>query len=506
LACAPGAAVRALDDAPPPVTAILAAYERATLGAGADADVQTLETTGTLAGEGLTGAFHTWRSGNDERDDESLGPRTETTLRLGSRMWVRNANGNVQELTGVLLRRAATEEFIESDAFLRAPERSRFTGFGTVGDRRTWNLEVAAAGGDPETLWIDAESGLPLRTSYLDGDGPTYVDLSDWRDVDGMKIAFHAVTSDGEHAFDTIEQTSSVTIGRPIDPRVFAPLAGDRLIADGVQTVPLMDGAAGVTCTVQVGGKSYAFLVDSGSGNVLLDTHVAQAAGVREVGSLEVRGAVRSGGLRVARLPRLTIGSAELDGLVVSTLDFAASGRGRIDGILGFPFFATSVVQLDFPHLVMRFGPPGSLTPPGDRIPLDTDREIPEAVFRIDGAVDAPFMVDTGNGGGVLLYAPFVARHQALVPAGVSDGTSYYGIGGSNRTYRTRLGSFALGSTVIAPQSVDVVLATQGAFADRIDAGNVGLGVLRSFVVTFDYPDHALYLERAVPDAPARGM
>jgi hypothetical protein len=482
-------------DAPPPVATILAAYARATHGV----DAATVETTGTLSGEGLTGAFHTWRSGDDERDDDSLGPRTETTLRVGARIWVRNSNGNVQELTGVLLRRALTEEFIESGTFEHAPERARFTGFGTIDGRQTWNLEVAAPGGDPETLWIDAASGLALRTEYLDGDGPTYVDLSDWRDVGGMTIAFHAVTTDGEHAFDTIQQTASVVLDRPIDPHTFAPLAGDRLIATGVQTVPLIDENEGVACAVAIGGKTYAFLVDSGSGNVLLDTHVAQAAGVQGVGALEVRGAVRSGGLQVARLPRLSIGEAELDDLVVSTLDFTAGGRGRIDGILGFPFFATSMVQLDFAHHVMRFGPPGSLTPVGDRIPLDTDREVPEAVFRIDGAVDAPFMVDTGNGGGLLLYSPFVAAHQALVPAGAGDGTSYVGIGGSDRTYHTHLDAFRLGSTVIAPQSVDVVLAKEGAFADRIDAGNVGLGVLRAFVVTFDYPDHALYLQRAAP-------
>ena len=39
-----------------------------------------------------------------------LGPRHETTLRLGDRLFVRNANGNVRELRGYLHRRALTEE------------------------------------------------------------------------------------------------------------------------------------------------------------------------------------------------------------------------------------------------------------------------------------------------------------------------------------------------------------------------------------------------------------
>ena len=248
------AGVRA--DEPPAIATILAAYAAATHDTGVD----KIETTGTVSGEGLTGAFHSWRDGDKERDDESLGPRLETTLRIGDRIWT-SSDGNVQELTGVLRRRALTEDFIDSGAFLKAPDHAKFLTFGTIGDRRTWNIEVNADGGEPETLWIDAENGLPLRTEYLEGDGPTYVDLSDFRDVEGMKIAFHSVTTDGEHEFDTIQQTASIKFGGPIDPKVFAPLVQRRLIADGVQTVPLIDDGTRIACTVQIAGKPYcAFL------------------------------------------------------------------------------------------------------------------------------------------------------------------------------------------------------------------------------------------------------
>jgi predicted aspartyl protease len=490
--CATAAVARAVDEAPP-VATILAAYARATHGV----DVDTIETAGTIAGEGLTGEFHSWRAKDRERDDESLGPRLETTLRLGDRMFVRNSNGNVQELTGVLRRRALTADFVDSDAFLKAQDHVRFTGFGTIGNHRTWNVEVNADGGEPETLWIDTESGLPLRTEYLDGDGPTYVDLSDWRSVGGMNIAFRSVTTDGEHEFDTIQQTTSVELGQPIDPAIFAPLVGKQLIADGVQTVPLLDDGSRIACRVAIGDKPYAFLIDSGSGNVVLDTRVAKDAGLGEQGALEVRGAVRSGGMQVARLPRLTIGTASLDDLIVSTIDLGTgSGHMRIDGILGYPFFASSLVQLDFPHHVMRFGPPGSFVPPGDRISLDTDREIPEAVFRLDGSIDAPFIVDTGNSGELLLYSPFVDAHPRLAPAVGALGSSYIGIGGADRTYGTRVDSLRLGSITIRGQDADVIVAKNGAFADRVDAGNIGLGVLRKFIVTFDFANHALYLAR----------
>ena len=51
--------------------------------------------------------------------------------------------------------------------------------------KRAWRLSVWRAGGDPQTLWIDVRTGRPLRIEYLDGDGATSVDISDWRKVAG---------------------------------------------------------------------------------------------------------------------------------------------------------------------------------------------------------------------------------------------------------------------------------------------------------------------------------
>ncbi len=472
------------------IDAIFAAYQRATNAA----DLDAVETEGTIAGEGLAGTFHTWRRGDDERDDEQLGPRVETTLRHGTRIWVRNANGNVRELRGVLLRRALTEQFVDSGAFLHAAGRARFLGFGSIDGKRAWRVEVNADGGEPETLWIAVDGGLPLRTEYLDGDGPTFVDLSDWRQVDGQKMAFRTLTTDGDHAFDVIEQTTQVHVGQPIADDRFAPLVTRTFVADGVQTVPLVQIGSHIGCTVTIDGNAYAFLIDSGAQNVLLDSHAAERLHLDELGALEVRGAVRTGGLHVARLPHLAIGGASLDDLVVSTIDLNPSLSGAVvDGILGYPFFASGLVQLDFANGVMRFGPPGSFDPPGERIDLDVDREIPEATARLNDRIDAPFIVDTGNSGNVLLYRPFVDAHPGVVPS-TGARTVNYGVGGTDESYRTHLDSLRIGSAPLPRPAVDVVLASSGGFADRIDAGNLGLDVLRRFVVTFDLANNALYL------------
>jgi len=498
LALLGGAPATAAD--PPDVATILAAYDRATNAT----DVATIETEGTITGEGLSGDFHSWRRGDDERDDERLGPRVETTFRRGTRIWVRNANGNVRELHGVLLRRALTDQFVDSGAFLHAPDRVRFAGFGTIGGKRMWRIEVNAVGGEPETLWIGVDDGLPARSEYVDGDGTTEVDLSDWRTVDGQKIAFHSVTTDGDHAFDLVEQTTAVVIGQPIADEQFVPLVSRTFASDGVQTVPLVQIGSHIGCTVSIDGEAYAFLIDSGAQSVIVDAHAAQRMHLDEQGALEVRGAVRAGGLHIARLPHLSIGGASLDDLIVSTIDLQSSaGGGAVDGILGYPFFASGLVQLDFADNVMRFGPPGSFDPPGERVPLDVDREIPEATVRLNGTVDTPFIVDSGNSGEVLLYRPFLDSHPGIVPASGSHSVNY-GVGGSDETYRTHLDSLRIGSVALDHLTVDVVLASSGAFADRVDGGNLGLEVLRRFIVTFDLGNGAMYLLPAAGGAHHR--
>jgi predicted aspartyl protease len=474
-----------------PVATILAAYDKAT---HAD-DVKTFAAEGTLSGEGLTGTYRIVRDGVNQREDDQLGPRRETTLRLGDKLFVRNANGNVRELRGYLRRRALTEDLLDSGDFLKHPELTRFAGWGDVNGTKAWRLEVNANGGEPETLWIDPASGLPLRLEYLDGDGPSYVDYADWRDVKGRKIAFRNTLTDGDHRFDTVQQTTSVKLDEPVDPAAFAPLAPRLLATDRVHTVPLVERGGHVGVTVRIAGKDWFFILDTGAQSILVDTAVLKAAGVDGSGALEVRGASRSGGLTVATLPRLEVDGANMDDAVVSSLDIARNLGGglRIDGILGYPFFASAVVEMDFANHTLRFGPPGSFVPKGTHVDLDVDRELAETTLRVNSSLDAQFIVDTGNSGEMLLYRPFLDAHPGIVPFSATSSVNY-GIGGANATYRTVLDGIRFGGFDLYRRSVDVVLAKNGAFADRVDAGNVGLGVLRNFVATFDLGNSAMYL------------
>jgi hypothetical protein len=261
------------------------------------------------------------------------------------------------------------------------------------------------------------------------------------------------VTTDGDHAFDTTQITRTLTVGQPIDDAVFAPLVGRKIEMSGSQTVPLTfhDGHLYVEATVD--GQPFTFLIDTGAQNIVLDKHVAEQLKLPSVGDLEASGARRTGGLGLVSIPSFAIGPGTLRNLVAASIDLheTTDGAFAIDGILGYPFFATTMVKIDVAGRSMTFGPPGSMMPAGERLAVEVDRQIPEVRLLVNGTVDAPFIVDTGNVGSIPIY------HA----------------------------------------DTDVMQATRGAFADRFDAGNVGLGLLTNFVLTFDLASNALYVERS---------
>ncbi|HTV72167.1 MAG TPA: retropepsin-like aspartic protease, partial [Candidatus Acidoferrales bacterium] len=363
----------------PTVQDLVTLYDRAMTDPNAPA-VQRFEVVGTIAGAALTGTFHEWQDGDDERTDQSLGLRQESTIRLGERYFFVSSTGNVREYRGSLLRRSRTQTLIDSGDLAGTPDCCRLGGTQVVDGVNAEELVVTAPGGDTESLFVDPQTGLPLRLAYEEDDGTTTVDLSDWRSYGGRRFPFKSVSSDGNHDFDITQITTSITMNEPIDPAIFAVPANRSIETAGVQHLDLVEHDAHLFAPVSISGHAYTFLVDTGAQSILLDESVARQLHLHEEGALEASGAARTGGLHLAKLDDLEVAGATMHDLVVTTLDLGASTEGafHIDGILGYPFFASAAVRIDFAHETMDFGPPGSLTPSGDRLNADFDRGLVE--------------------------------------------------------------------------------------------------------------------------------
>jgi predicted aspartyl protease len=457
------------------------------------------ETIGDVLGLGVHGSFHEWQDGERQRRDDTLGIRTQREMRIGDRLYVQNPNGDVRELHGLLARRQVTEDFIDTGAFAAHPEAVQFLGTAVLPDgRNVYRLRITPPSGEAYNISLDAKTWLVDQKSYVDGDDFQTITYDDYHVVDGMLIPYLEVQSNGDHQFDITTHVSKVVVNQPIPADVFVPFAPTLIDAVKPVTVQLEKHNGLLFTRVKIHEKTFAFLVDSGAQGIVLDTQTAQSLGLLPQGHLQIRGTGRTAGRGIVDLDALQIGDATLPVHVASVVDLSRIVQGpvSIEGILGYPFFAAAEVRIDPDRLTMIVAKPTSLNIDGEKVELDTDRELPEVRGTVNGA-PARLFVDTGNSGELLIFQSFMDEHKGLIQTVGNRQVTSRGVGGGNNSVSALVTQLELGSYRLFNRQANIVLAHSGAFADKTDGGNIGYGTLKNFVVTFDVANHALYLQRA---------
>lgn len=461
---------------------------------------QTQETLGTIQGLGLQGTFHEWHAGNKERRDERLGFRVQRELRVGDNLWIENTSGEIRELHGLLARRQLTDDFIETGVFAKHPEAARYIDRTTLPDGRVvYRLSIAPPRGEPFTVGIDAKTWLIDQKSYIENDSPQVVTYADYQVVNSMLVPYTEIDSNGDTKFDVTSHVTSVIVDQPIADSIFAPLAPETITATAPVRVPLEIHNGLPFVRVTISGHTYQFLIDSGSQGNVLDPHVASELGLHPEGTLEIRGAERTPSLGVVETPPMQVGGVELPSRIATVLDLSKILRGpvTIDGVLGYPFFAAAEVRFDPDTNELTISKPGLLAPLGEKLEVDTDRELAEIEATIDGSAKTRLLVDTGNSSELLLFQSFINAHQGLIMFAGNPSVANRGAGGSAAAVTAMVDELEIGKERLYNRYTDVILATAGAFADRNDGGNVGYGVLHNFIATFDLADHSIYLEKS---------
>lgn len=458
---------------------------------------KTLEVNGVLSGAEMEGSFHSWQTEGKSRYEEHFGVREETSLRVGDTEYVINQSGNVRELHGLLQRRQRTEDFIDSEDFVSKPQYDTFGGEKELpGGRSVYELVVSPPGGQPETVDLDAKTLMIDRISYDEEDGTATEDYFDYSKFAGVLVAQREVDSNGDHAYDITRFANAIDVDRPIASETFVVPQTEMVATDKPITVPLSEHQGHYYTKVRIGSHDYTFLIDTGAQAIVLDSRTAAQAGIHPEGQLEVSGATRTGGLGVARLDAIEIGGAKLPVRIVSVLDLrGATGQFDADGVLGYPFFAAAEVTIDPIAKTMTFAKPGALHAQGTPVTVDVDRQLVELDGKVNGA-DGRFVVDTGNSTELLLFEPFLRAHPYLIQFQTRHFANDYGVGGSAAAVEAIVDELDFGNYRLFNRYANLMLTQQGAFADKFDAGNIGMAALRNFILTFDLANSKLYFQR----------
>jgi hypothetical protein len=445
-------------------------------------------------------------------DTMAAGPMTETDGFDGAHAWTRETSGTVTTQDGGDAHALAINDaYRRSNAWWRSDlGGAMIVSLGQKKDAAGVSydvLSVTPAGGKTFEAWFGASDHLLDRVVEAQGSKSVTTIYSDYRDVNGAKLAGKTTIDSGDGAkyIQTLTLVSSNFENAPPASTFAVPKTetADSSIAGGaartVMPFTLINNHVYGQATID-GKGPYRFIFDTGGVNLVTPT-LAKTLGLAVKGQFAGSGA-GEGTMEVGftKVAALEVAGATIHDqtFYVLPLDAMSNVEGLEEqGMIGYETFRRFVTRFDYgAHTVTlidpkRFDPMDAGTP----IHFDFADHNPEIAGAFEG-IAGKFRIDTGARDDLTLNKPFVARNdlRAKHPRG-TDAVDGWGIGGPSRGYVTRAGEFRMGPVVVHNVVASFATQDKGAFAGDDYQGNIGAGILKRFVVTFDYEHQIVYLK-----------
>ena len=258
--------------------------------------------------------------------------------------------------------------------------------------------------------------------------------------------------------------------------------------------------------------KNLTFLFDTGASSPVIDralnihayhlsdTTIQEAEGITAAESVWVSDLSLGANGERARVHDMAV--------LVTDLSQISKVLGRkVDGIMGIPFCAGFVVEIDYAKHVLRFYNTRNYTLAGrvgddqrtfvfDVTPINAARKASSVLLsgQLHSSYPYSFLLDTGYGG-YLSVAHAAAQESGLIREDTPRvASTSYGVSRSFRTEKIRAPFLMLGSINLSGRVVGVDYRNNDVSGQT---GIIGNRLLQNYKVTLDYPRHKLLLERA---------
>lgn len=353
------------------------------------------------------------------------------------------------------------------------------------------------------TVAIDRETALPLRLETDGVTGHVVQEFGDFRSISGVQVPTRVTrTASGLEesrttvaAFEPIPKGSSPT-KPPYTSRTETPRDARFLESDG--SVPIHFAPTGhilVNPTIN-GQPMSAFIFDTGAGQCGVQIDPPPALGLTQVGSAPVASILGLRETPIYRGATLRLGPLEVSQPLLVSMDFTpfeAYFGEPIGGIIGYDILRRAVIAIDIDDSSLHIHEPTTyVLPRGEWIPLRFQHSHPIVPAKVEGKPGL-FRLDLGASGGahgnVVFHGPAVRQHGFL-----EDRETQPGQLGTEAVALGQIRSFELAGTTFG--TTDVAFSTQGTglFADAYTTGNIGIEMLRGFIVVFDYSHERIAL------------
>jgi predicted aspartyl protease len=255
---------------------------------------------------------------------------------------------------------------------------------------------------------------------------------------------------------------------------------------------------------VHVNGKgTYEFILDTGAGICLLSSELAAQLDVKATGTKQGHVAGGRADVAIGSVESLAIGAAELPDVPVAMMDLRDVGAtvgAKIDGNIGFTYLKHFRITIDYRRSILRLARgrheivgPSVLKEVGFRLAAPSK---PLVLVRavVDGRGSYEFALDTGAS--MTIISPGMAAGLGIKGVPIPPITT----GGGHKAEASvgNLGSIAIGGSRL--ENFQVLIADIFSMLNRVTGasldGIVGYNFLKEFVVTIDYPNRVLQLEK----------
>lgn len=244
-------------------------------------------------------------------------------------------------------------------------------------------------------------------------------------------------------------------------------------------TLPFRETNGLIVLDVRAGERTLAFILDSGAEISLLDCVVAEDLALKRGRTERIAGVTRRTKGYWVRNFAGTLGGIELPGKMLAVNLEALAGRfdRRVDGLIGADFLKNCSVQIDYGRKTVTLGASAA---GGTEVPLAVRNGVFCVKARVDGGRSGWLRIDTG-------CADAVHWSGDVAEAGRDRGKS---VAVSRRHTQSQPVTLTLGELRLA--HVPAVLRGSAIFHG--EAGLLGSGLLRRYVVTIDAPGRRLIL------------
>lgn len=235
------------------------------------------------------------------------------------------------------------------------------------------------------------------------------------------------------------------------------------------------------------------FVFDTGASQTAISNRVAREAGFTAVGTGRTVTPTRVHDTTLWQTRAIEIGSMRVADVRLAGLDIGRMGRyvGGAAGVLGGDVLRHCIVELDVATESITLHDPTRFDLPGiDWQPLTLSKNVPLVAASFEGH-DGTFLMDTGDGGTLTLFAPTVHELGLLDERDVVR-EEHSEVGGSFELLGGWLESFTLGGHEFLTPPASFATRRAGMLGSEIASGSFGNSLLAPFTVIIDYPQQRI--------------